>query len=189
MNTKNNQRAQATRSVIKAAILRLLEEGESLSTISVAKLCREAEIHRSTFYAHYAFPDDVFQEIEQDVLSQALSFFSGMTPENTIEKVESFLRFVKDNLQVMRLFFVQTRNSTFIEKLSGQVEKDLFRSITGVSTATTQILMPYLIEGSRGMIAAWVENGCLTPEHELAVIINQCNQYAVFGMGKIGQST
>ncbi len=49
--------------------------------------------------------------------------------------------------------------------------------------------MPYLIEGSRGMIAAWVKNGCLTPEHELAVIINQCNQYAVFGMGKIGQST
>jgi len=47
-----------------------------------------------------------------------------MNPDNAIEKVERFLRFVKDNLQVMRLFFVQTRNSTFIEKLSGQVEKD-----------------------------------------------------------------
>ena len=187
MNTKNNQRAKATRGVIKAAILRLLEEGESLSTVSVAKLCRQAEIHRSTFYAHYASPDDVFQEIEQDVLSQAQGFFSGITPDNALEKIERFLRFVKDNLQVMRLFFVQTRNSTFIEKLSGQVGKDLFRSDTEVSPATAQMLIPYLIEGSRGVIAAWIKSGCLTPE--LAVIINQSNQYAVFGMEKISRIT
>lgn len=49
------QRRAATRERILAATRRLLERGDSLAGLTVARLAEEAEVSRATFYLH--FPD------------------------------------------------------------------------------------------------------------------------------------
>lgn len=48
---RDDPRARRTRDALEAALANLLER-HPLDTISVAELCREAGVHRTTFYAH-----------------------------------------------------------------------------------------------------------------------------------------
>ncbi len=70
MNTKMNQRRQATIEKIESAFLSLLQT-KSIREITVTGICTQAEINRSTFYENYA---DVFavtvsisRQIEENV--------------------------------------------------------------------------------------------------------------------------
>ena len=60
-----NQRVMLTRRLIKEALLRLLKK-DDIYHVTVKEICGEAEINRSTFYAHFGSPRDVLLEIEQD---------------------------------------------------------------------------------------------------------------------------
>lgn len=55
-------RGLRTRAALHGALLQLIEEKE-IAQITVSELCREADIHRTTFYKHYAdVPDFVRQQ-------------------------------------------------------------------------------------------------------------------------------
>jgi AcrR family transcriptional regulator len=53
-----DKRSLRTRQAIETALLRLIET-RGYSRVSVREICDEAEVSRSTFYAHYADKDDL----------------------------------------------------------------------------------------------------------------------------------
>jgi hypothetical protein len=67
---KPDRRIAVTRSVIKDAMLELLAEGP-FEKITVASLCRKAEIVRTTFYLHYDGLTDVLKELADDAILTA----------------------------------------------------------------------------------------------------------------------
>ena len=67
MNTKNNSRSRKTRERLKEALLRLLARRDILD-VTVSRLCQEAGVNRSTFYAHYQDIYDLLTKIEEDML-------------------------------------------------------------------------------------------------------------------------
>ncbi|MBQ6491881.1 MAG: TetR/AcrR family transcriptional regulator [Atopobiaceae bacterium] len=66
---KEDHRSRVTKRIIRESLLPLLKD-KSVGSISVAELCREAGISRSTFYAHYNVPEDVLEEIQSEVVEQ-----------------------------------------------------------------------------------------------------------------------
>ena len=55
-------RGRRTRAALHAALLRLIED-RPIAQVTVSELCREADIHRTTFYKHYSdVPDFVRQQ-------------------------------------------------------------------------------------------------------------------------------
>lgn len=69
---KEDHRTRITKAMIRSAVLRLLET-KPVGAISISELCREADISRSTFYAHYDSPEDVLRSIEAEVVSKLIS--------------------------------------------------------------------------------------------------------------------
>lgn len=67
MKTKIDRRSQYTRNAIKDAFLALLEKNH-FDSISVAAVCREADVGRSTFYSHYDTLMDVIDELADDAI-------------------------------------------------------------------------------------------------------------------------
>lgn len=65
-------RGRRTRAALHRAVLRIMED-KPISDISVAELCREAAIHRTTFYKHYAtvseFVGQVFADVVDDLIA------------------------------------------------------------------------------------------------------------------------
>ncbi|MGQ5709640.1 TetR/AcrR family transcriptional regulator [Lactobacillus sp. PSON] len=64
---KTDRRTVYTINVIKEAFIKLINK-EPYSKITVAQLCREAEINRSTFYLHFDSIDDVLDAVLDDAL-------------------------------------------------------------------------------------------------------------------------
>lgn len=67
---REDRRTIYTKNVIKDAMLELLAE-EPFEKITVASLCRQAEIVRTTFYLHYDSLTDVLKELADDAILAA----------------------------------------------------------------------------------------------------------------------
>ncbi len=73
---KEDHRVRLTREIIRKALIGLLNE-KSVGAISVAELCREAGISRSTFYAHYSTPEEALESIQAEVVEELIAFPRG----------------------------------------------------------------------------------------------------------------
>ena len=63
---KTDIRIIKTRRAIQAAFLRLMKE-KGFAAVTVKDIIRDAEINRSTFYAHYEDKYDLLESIENDL--------------------------------------------------------------------------------------------------------------------------
>ena len=66
---KTDRRTLYTRQAIQDALLELLTEKE-YADITVADLCRAAELNRGTFYLHYGNIAQVLDELLEDALGR-----------------------------------------------------------------------------------------------------------------------
>lgn len=67
---KTDRRTIYTKNTIKDAVLELMKDC-SFNDLSVAAVCRQAEITRSTFYLHYDSLSDILDELIHDALNLA----------------------------------------------------------------------------------------------------------------------
>lgn len=114
---KEDRRTRYTRMVIKDALLELLAEKE-YADITVADLCRAAEINRGTFYLHY----DNLREVMDVLLDEALGNMRnvliqiGSAPEEKKCGVP-LCRFLRENKKYQSLFFSDSLHSYVIERM------------------------------------------------------------------------
>ena len=104
MNTKNNSRSRKTREWLKEALLRLLARRDILD-VTVSRLCQEAGVNRSTFYAHYQDIYDLLTKIEEDMLEdfqRALAPLLEPGPEaiSPLEITRGIYRCLQENADV-----------------------------------------------------------------------------------------
>jgi len=64
-------RGRRTRAQLHGALMRLLED-RTIRDITVSELCREANIHRTTFYKHYADVPDFVRHQFTDILDELI---------------------------------------------------------------------------------------------------------------------
>lgn len=69
-------RGRRTRAALHRAILTLIRE-KPIAEVTVAELCREAAIHRTTFYKHYATVSDFVGQAFADVVDDLISITPG----------------------------------------------------------------------------------------------------------------
>lgn len=88
---KIDRRTLYTLNVIKDSLLELLEHN-SFDKITVASLCRQAEITRATFYLHFQSLDEVLGAVLDDALMVAESAAREMTTGERMEALEQLVR-------------------------------------------------------------------------------------------------
>lgn len=83
-DVSDDPRALRSRRRLTDALLRMLGR-EELASIGVAELCREAGVHRTTFYGHYDSVGDLAAEVFASMIDEA----SAVTPPRgqSIERV------------------------------------------------------------------------------------------------------
>ncbi|MGE7090365.1 TetR/AcrR family transcriptional regulator [Lysinibacillus sp. NPDC048646] len=64
---RNDLRVVKTKQALHNALLTLLSE-KPLENISIAEICREANVNRGTFYLHYEQKEKLFEEYFQEIM-------------------------------------------------------------------------------------------------------------------------
>ena len=88
---KMDRRTIYTRSTVKDALLELLEE-QSFEKITVAALCRQAEITRATFYLHFQDIDEVLDELLDEALMVAEAASNDMEVGDRMDALDRIVR-------------------------------------------------------------------------------------------------
>ena len=103
---KTDRRTLYTRMVIKEAMLSLLAEKE-YADVTIADLCRKAEINRGTFYLHYNNLREVLEELFDDALGKMNHVLVqvGCAPADEQNSRVPLCRFLRENRQYQPLFF------------------------------------------------------------------------------------
>jgi AcrR family transcriptional regulator len=129
-----------TRAALKAALLRLATD-ESVVTASVATLCKEAGVHRTTFYGHA----NSLEEFAVDVLSEdidaitAVEFDPANPVQGYLDALVNLLEQFKDKRPVFRPLFASPWLGAMVIKMNeymlhrAELALDSFSTLPGIS--------------------------------------------------------
>ena len=117
-----DRRIQKSRQAIYQAFITLLNQ-QSYEKITVQKLIDEANVGRSTFYAHFETKEALLEEVCQDLFEHT---FIGYQKEMTLFELLAhlFLHFKRNQDKIATLLL--SNNSYFTKRLKNQLEVYLF---------------------------------------------------------------
>lgn len=174
MNTKNNKRYKSSSEKIETAFLTLLLNNK-YEDIKISQICKQAEINRSTFYAHYYDINDLIIKIEQRFAHATASIFNfGLKADHSV--FVDFFNFVKENRYFYKAF-LSIPYATYAEKnTKNQVLENLKDNQSiGISNSTELYYRAsFFGAGIKEICRLWLENNCKeSPEQMAKMIYNE----------------
>ena len=175
MERKENQRVQLTKRLLREGILELLQE-KPLNQINVSELCRAAGINRATFYKHYAIPQDVLRELEQEIVAQLRSLApTEQTPETARMYMERICAYLYERCDLMRILLESQTDEDILEIVSetnrrywSQFGK---KSQHGLDEAGVRLMVTFYSSGAYYMIRQWLLEDVEKTPKEVAELV------------------
>ena len=175
MERKENQRVQLTKRLLKEALLGLLEQ-KGLDQINVSELCRAAEINRATFYKHYAIPQDVLREMEQEIAAALRKLAPAeQTPETAREYMERICVYLYDHRALMRILLESKTDEDILEIVS-ETNRRYWSQFGaqnqhGLDEAGATLMVTFFSAGTYYMIRQWLLDGVEKTPREVADMV------------------
>ena len=167
-----NQRVRLTKMLLKNALLQLLHQ-KPIEKVSVAELCRTAQINRVTFYKYYSTPADVLAEEKNEIVSELNGIISAYRKNST--HLVAALQFLRERQDEVLTLFKNIPGSELEECLldSLQVRNILEKVIPDeYNEAERNRVCLFLCSGSYAIIRKWLLEGCQEPLEEIADFIH-----------------
>lgn len=175
MERKENQRVALTKRLLKEALLELLKE-KSLQQINVSELCRAAGINRATFYKHYAIPQDVLREIEQNAVEDLRKMAPKVqTAESAKQYLENVCSQLYEHRAVLRILLECRTDEDLVEMFSesnrrywGQYGE---RKEHGMDQDSAKLMVTFFSSGAYYLIRQWLLEDVQKTPKEVADLI------------------
>ena len=185
MNRRTDRRVQYTLSVIEESLLTLLEQ-KPLHAVTVKALCMEADINRSTFYAHYKDIHDLLEGIQQRIMDDVeamLDAFDYTKDDEALAMTTSLMRYLKENRRNSRIIFSDHGDPDFQRRVIYRVHHHLLQSFFRDHVKDTPInpdhLSTFVIHGSIAVVHNWVRNNMEESPEDIAWLIATVTSHGI----------
>lgn len=153
---KMDRRTIYTRNTVKDALLELLEE-QPFEKITVAAICRQAEITRATFYLHFQDIDEVLDELLNEALMVAEAASNDMAINDRMDALEKIVQ--TGNYQTLR------RNERLLSPCQRVADAPKYRAIFQDATLSSYVIRRiYLLE--RDQMVPYIVEHCRLDQDE-----------------------
>ena len=112
-------RIYKTEKKIKMSFLNILQKKE-LNDITVSELCRECNIHRKTFYAHYRNTSEIIEDLQSEAINGLCSLLDNVLSgsiNNLDELFNEVNTYLLDNFEIYHLLAKTLLLSEFLKQL------------------------------------------------------------------------
>lgn len=166
MNVKNNKRRKASQEKIQRAFMNRLQ-GTDIHRITVADICKDAQINRSTFYANYLDVYDLADKLHNELSKELEIVMSDVDRENPYN-ADNFLRMlyhIKENQLFYKTYFKLGYDN---QPVIYQYDEALARKYKIDKNVVYHI--EFFKSGFNAVIKKWLFDGCAEPPEEISQI-------------------
>lgn len=174
---KQTRKTLYTRNVLKDSLIELMKE-KPISKITIKELCENADINRTTFYAHYADQYSLLRQIEDETLSwlkEAIPDLFNITDEHeTMKILVRIFQYFSENNRHLQVLMSEQGDMDFQKQLFTLIYEQCGMSPSAAASADMGAKEDYfifVINGSVGLIRHWLKNGVNKSAQEMAAIV------------------
>lgn len=167
-----NRRIRMTKMLIKDALLRVMKN-TPFEKISVTQICAEADVNRSTFYAHYADTRQVLNDIESELLEHIPVPPDGdaiYSERVFLDMLTVFFSYIKKNSEMFELLM-----GAGSDNFSRILIRNVFERYTENKLIADSDLARYgyvfIINGVIGLTVEWIETGFPFSDEQFAKMV------------------
>lgn len=155
-------RVRYTKMVIRQSFLFLLKE-QPIDKITVADICRLAEINRATFYRHYDNERSILSELELDLLAQIPSSPESRSPQ---QAMAAAVQGVWEEREQWAPLLSPNADPGLPSKLFHFLEEHL-------PQGQDQNAHRFFLHGFSGLLSDWMTGGFREPAEQVAALAAQ----------------
>ncbi len=171
---KENQRIALTRRLLLEALLQLLEK-KHINDVSVTELCRRAGINRTTFYKHYATPNDVLAEHIEVHVQKLMELQDPKYGKNTQQVLEESCEYIHAHADLFRIFGQSRIDEDFFRKVFlAMIEKSDLQEAARLHSydeSDLKLTISYLASGYYFLIRRWIMEEIPKAPKEIALLL------------------
>ncbi len=174
-----DRRVQRSRDAIRASFLTLLGQ-KTLNKITVAEVCRMANVGRGTFYLHYIDVYDLYEKIESELCAGLLELFEAAFPttdsENSKRLSEGLTEYIERHSELFMLL-LRADNSRSLQRLKAifnekvLAESQALNADGNLQFDTVEAI--FVVSGMVGVLEQWLGDGMKLPRAEVAAMLNR----------------
>ena len=170
LTNNDDKRVLRSKKATREALLRLIQT-KPVSRISTTELCREANINRNTFYAHYSTPEEVLSEIEDTFLAELSDMLESNYEEGQVTL--TMCRAIDSKRDEWHALW--QGDPHLIERaidLCCDLALDHWRQ-EGTVDGDGALFLLFVTRGASGVVGNWLEQGCRMPPKEMSALIDR----------------
>ena len=169
-----DRRTRYTRQIIRDTLLELMGE-KGFSHVTVTEVCKQAELNRGTFYAHYRDVYDLRDKIETGMIEDFRGMIAAIRPSETVTLklvLSRLMDYLEENREIVTALIKVNAPDGFGKKMIGVIEEcrmELlpYRSVEDAYAAR------FLATGVIGMTEKWITESQPIPKTEMVSLITK----------------
>ncbi len=171
---KLDRKTRYTRMVLQDSLIELMKE-KPISKITIKELCENADINRTTFYAHYTDQYDLLRKIEDETLSwvkERLCDLLGKTDKyEAMAVLEGIFQYFTENRSHLQVLMSEQGDIDFQKQLFTLIYQECGINFSADNNMGTNDYFIFVVTGSVGLIQHWLKNGLNKSTKEMAEVI------------------
>lgn len=156
----SDRRVKYTKMALRQALIHFLGE-KPIARITIKEICEEADVNRTTFYAHYADQFDQLKQIEREFIEGINGYLADFESRDAdIERrVEMIFEYVRANAELCRVLLGGNGNIDFQESLIeiiGGYVTGVWQSQRIADGETAKAMFRFVATGCIGLVSKWL---------------------------------
>ncbi len=189
-NARMDRRVQYTRMRLKESLLNLMCQAP-IDKITVKDICQGADINRGTFYAHYASPQALLEQIEEELLERIMSSLQR-TPQYSglYASLVLITKAIQDNRELCQILLGDYGDKAFLQRIIQIVHDDCLdiwrREHPKIDAVSMEYLYTFFANGSLAAIRYWLQRDLAEPAEDIATFIQLLSVHALQALEDAG---
>lgn len=169
---KQDRRVKYTRMVLRDSLLSLMK-GKPIEKITVKEICAGADINRSTFYVHYASPQDLLDSVKEEMYDEVKASKADFTD------VRSLIRQLCDvfysHRELLSIIVYSVDNIGFLFRICEVWKPDLMQELNalGVEGERAEVIYLFIASGTASVLVEWATGEFRRTADEMATELDR----------------
>ena len=167
-----DNRVRYTKMILQQALLKILQR-KHIDRVTIKELCEEAKVNRGTFYLHYATPNDLLMEIEQQFIDENMAQFNPYFQGNyEMSYLSGLFAGILRNKELCKIIMGKNGNPKFLERIQDMLRSGIVdgwcKEFPKYDRADLNYVYDFVFVGSMRLILNWIGDSQGLSAEELA---------------------